>query len=557
MSLAVWRSLARLLSPAVLAAVAGAQGEAYVLPGGDPASSMGRTVAGIGDLDKDGVPDIAAAGTPGTAGTLSSIRVWSGKTGALLLDLHSGTLANPPTAVYTGIGPAGDVNGDGVLDFWAASYNQVSATFKPWAGAVWIHSGVDGAVLYFFEGTKALELVGRGVAGGADLNGDGFDDFAIGALRQREGPQGTIFLGGVDVHSGRNGGLLYQIGPDSLGSGGGIPALLNDIDGDGVPDFVTSGNATVPSGSSTMLRWFSGADGSTLLVYYAPAGEPVGWAVASAGDVDGDGLHDVVVGSPGETRGIGCLGTVRIHSSADASLLMKFQSPSGPPCEEVGVSVDGVGDFDGDGVPDVAAGTDFPVSIAYVLSGKTGAILFEHTDVWDTWYGYSVAGAGDLNGDGLGDLLVGQANNDFQFTGSVHVYLAGCPSPASYCTAKTSSLGCKAKLSWEGLLSLSIADNFAVRATDVVSSQIGLLAWSRERAVVPFFGGTLCLSGPIARLAPQSTGGSPPSVDCSGVIAYALTQALATDQGWTAGDRICAQIWYRDPTHPDQTRYGQ
>jgi hypothetical protein len=542
------------MSPGVLTALAWAQGEVYVLPG-TPLSTMGRTVAGIGDLDKDGVPDIAAAGSPGVSGAVASVGVWSGKTGALLLEIFGGTLENPAKANYTGIGPAGDVNGDGVLDFWAASYNQPNG-FVPWAGAVWIHSGVDGGVLYYFEGTKSLEFVGRGVAGGADLNGDGFCDFAIGALRQREGPQGTIFLGGVDVHSGRDGSLLYQIGPDSLGSGGGIPALLNDLDGDGVRDFVTSGNATVPSGSSTMLRWFSGADGSTLLVYYAPAGQPVGWAVASAGDVDGDGLYDVVVGSPGETRGIGCPGTVRIHSSADASLLMKFENPPGPPCEEVGVSVDGVGDFDGDGVPDVAAGTDFPVSVAYVLSGKTGAILFEHTDVWDTWYGYSVAGPGDLNGDGLGDLLVGQAYSDFQFTGSIHAYLAGCPAPSSYCTAKTNSLGCTSELSWEGLLSLSIADNFVVLATQVVSSQVGLLAWSRERAALPFFGGTLCLSGPIVRLAPKSSGGSPPSVDCSGVIAYALTQSLAVDQGWSAGDRICAQAWYRDTTHPDQTGAG-
>jgi hypothetical protein len=552
-------ALARLLSVAATMALAGAQGEIYLLSGEQPGAAIGYAVASIGDLDMDGVPDVAAAGSPGVAGNLAGIRVWSGKTGGLLLEVHGGLLANPALANYTGIGPAGDVNGDGVPDFWAASYlHPSSVTGKEWAGAVWIHSGVDGGVLYFFEGLKDGELVGYRVAGGADLDADGFADFAIGVPgRQRKvEPLGTLFVGGIDVRSGFDGRLLYQVAADSLGSGGGAPALLNDLDGDGVPDFVTSGNATAPSGPDTMLRWFSGADGSTLLTHYHPPRVPIGASIASAGDVDGDGLFDVVVGSPQEICGAGCSGTVRVYSSADASLLMKFQSPSGPPNERVGTSVDGLGDFDGDGVPDVAAGTMPPNSIAFVISGKTGSVLIQPTGEWDTWFGYAVGGASDLNGDGLGDLLIGHPNNNYVWTGSLHVILAGCPAPQSYCAAKTNSMGCKAEVSWDGLLSLSIGDNFVVRATNVVSNQLGLLLWSRERAAQPFLGGTLCLGGSLVRLAPQSSGGSPPSVDCSGVLSYALTQGLAGEQSWSAGDAIFAQFWYRDPTHPDQTGTG-
>ena len=548
-------SLTSILASLALAALAEAQGEVYVLPGGTPGAHMGRAVATIGDLDGDGVPDVLG----GSAGSLDSqLRVWSGATGAVLLEVL-GTTLTPPAFSWTGVGPAGDVNGDGVPDFWAANYlHKSSVTGKEWAGAVWIHSGADGQVLHFFEGTKGSELVGYHVAGGADLDGDGFADFAIGVPGRQETvvSLGTVFLGGVDVRSGFDGGILYQIAADSHGSGGGAPALLNDLDGDGVPDFVTSGNATAPSGPDTMLRWFSGADGSTLLTLYHPPGVSIGSTIASAGDVDGDGLFDVVVGSPQEFCGAGCSGSVRIHSSADASLLMKFQSPSTPPWPRVGTSVDSLGDFDGDGVPDVAAGTMPPVSIAYVLSGKTGKILFQPTAQWDSWFGYAVAGAGDLNGDGLGDLLVGHPLQVFSSAGAVHVYLAGSPAPVSYCTPKTNSLGCQAKVSWDGLLSLSIADNFLVRATSIVSSQLGMLLWSRERAALPFLGGTLCLGAPLVRLEPKSSGGSPPSADCSGVLTYALTQDLAAEQSWSAGDTIHAQFWYRDPTHPDQTGAG-
>ena len=135
------------------------------------------------------------------------------------------------------------------------------------------------------------------------------------------------------------------------------------------------------------------------------------------------------------------------------------------------------------------------------------------------------------------------------------MYLAGCPEPLTYCTAKTNSQGCLPKVGWTGLPSLSIADNFVVTATDVVSQEVGMLLWSRERAEAPFKGGTLCLASPIHRLAPQTSGGNT-SFGCSGALFHELGHDLAVAEGWTAGDDLFVQFWYRDPTHPDGTAVG-
>lgn len=529
------------------------QGEVYILKGLLEGERTGASVGFVGDINGDGTADLAGAG-PGEGGNQGQIRVWSGLSGELILSIQQ-----PPSspATPTSISSAGDVNADTVPDILVANYlHQSSATGAMWAGAVWVYSGADGSELYAFEGTESSELVGAGVAGGADLNRDGYADFAIGIPgRRRPNPLGEIILqGGIDVRSGKDGSILYQIQADALGSGGAVPALLNDLNGDGIPDFVASGNATVPSGPDTMLRWFSGKDGSTFLTYNHTPDQVIGTTVASAGDVDGDGLFDVVVGNPSENNGTSCPGTVRIFSSADATPLLYFPNPGGSPCENVGRSVAGLGDFDGDGVPDVAVGTNPPASTAFVVSGMSGQILFQQSGEFGSYYGFSVAGPGDLNGDGLGDLSVGHPFAS-GFLGNVHVYLAGCPGPVAYCTAKVNSQGCLPELEWTGLLSLSIADNFTVRTTKVVSQQLGMLLWSRNPAALPFQGGTLCLAAPLERLTPQSTGGNS-TPDCSGVLSQHLSQDLATLEGWAAGDDLYAQFWYRDPAHPDGTAVG-
>lgn len=125
--------------------------------------------------------------------------------------------------------------------------------------------------------------------------------------------------------------------------------------------------------------------------------------------------------------------------------------------------------------------------------------------------------------------------------------------PSTYCVAKTSSLGCASAISWSGTPSAS-GSPFSIEATDVDALRNGLLFYGLDGPVaLPFFGGTLCVRPPLGRTALQFSSGT--SGTCDGAFAYdfdALIQSAASPL-LTAGARVEAQYWYRDPLHPDGT----
>jgi hypothetical protein len=134
-----------------------------------------------------------------------------------------------------------------------------------------------------------------------------------------------------------------------------------------------------------------------------------GTAVGDAGDVDGDGVADLIVGAPFEAG----VGVARVFSGDDGSLI--WQLSDGAPFARFGAGVAGVGDVDGDGVPDVAVGAPFDTQPVIssgsmrVYSGATGLLLFtvEGSQAFG-FLGYAMTGVGDLDGDGFGDVLVGE-----------------------------------------------------------------------------------------------------------------------------------------------------
>ena len=121
--------------------------------------------------------------------------------------------------------------------------------------------------------------------------------------------------------------------------------------------------------------------------------------------------------------------------------------------------------------------------------------------------------------------------------------------PGAYCTPKVNSLGCTPQIGWFGTPSASASSGFFVQAANVVNRKPGLLlVTTAGRAAVPFFGGTLCLSQPIARTAPQNSGGSPTGLDCSGVYGFDFNAYNSGPSGphYVAGTLIDVQYYSRD-----------
>jgi hypothetical protein len=142
--------------------------------------------------------------------------------------------------------------------------------------------------------------------------------------------------------------------------------------------------------------------------------DQLGRSVAGAGDVNGDGVVDFIVGAAGANpNGVNHAGSAYVYSGADGTLL--YQKDGFGRSDEFGWAVAGTGDVNGDGRDDFIIGARFadPDTLtnagkAYVYSGMDGSLLYEKDGLGkNDEMGFSVAGAGDLNGDGKSDFIVG------------------------------------------------------------------------------------------------------------------------------------------------------
>lgn len=292
-------------------------------------------------------------------------------------------------------------------------------------------TGVSAQSALFDFPAAAVERRGAAVADAGDVNGDGIGDIAIGKPFDNTAGLGA---GACEVRSGADGSVLRTFFGSAAGElFGSAVAGAGDVDGDGTPDLAVGG-----PGGAGVVRVLSGAAGGGVifqLTGLTPT-DALGASVAAAGDVDGDGLADIIVGSPGEGRAriVGGIGTATvIWNLAPANV----GSPVAPaPTDVFGTSVAGVGDLTGDGIPDVVVGAPQPIPTAagYVTaySGATGGPIISAVGaaVGDE-LGASVASYGDVTGDGIPEVLIGAPQSVNGLAGYAAVWQpTGAGSPA-------------------------------------------------------------------------------------------------------------------------------
>jgi hypothetical protein len=148
------------------------------------------------------------------------------------------------------------------------------------------------------------------------------------------------------------------------------------------------------------------------------AGDQFGWIARNIGDVDGDGIPDIVTSAPTHD---GHAGRIYVYSVGSGKLLW---SADGKPGDELGSGVEGIGDADGDGVPDVAASGPSGSGVAYIYSGRDGHILqsFESARN-DELFGNHISGIGDIDGDGHADLIIGAPGKQGESKNTGHAYI--------------------------------------------------------------------------------------------------------------------------------------
>lgn len=413
----------------------------YRLPVGGPVGAIGvravnadsETVAeaahaarrGVNcDVNGDGYQDMAV-GAPGYNGKQGRVYVYHGGPSGIGTS-PSKVLTGANVSDYFGVSLAlGDVNGDGYADcvVGASGYNSKTGRFYIYFGSADGIDSINSPASQYRDGDAAAESFGGPMALG-DVNGDGYEDVALGA------PQYSTNYGRAYVYHGSSSGIAASAARVLTGSSGssfGGKLVIGDTNGDGYADLAVAAPTTA---RGAVYVYHGGASGIGAAASVSLAGENSGDAFGfnlTMGDSNGDGCAELVAAAPYYNS---ASGRVYIYSGGPAGI----DSISAP----VHVDAEGVSNFlgsamtmddvSGDGYCDLAvdaAGYDSMAGRVYVHHGSGTGLTVAPSRVLtgaaaNVWFGYSVA-LGDINGDGYADLAAGTPTPDTN-TGFVEIF---------------------------------------------------------------------------------------------------------------------------------------
>jgi hypothetical protein len=463
----------------------------FKLSGGADNDGSGISVSSAGDVNGDGFIDLIIGangadeggtdrgaayvvfGKGGGIGSLPSLAALDGSNGFKLMGAADSNKAG------ASVSAAGDVNGDGFDDIIIGA--PAASEGGSARGAAYVVFGksmfdstvalgsLNGANGFKLRGAADGDAAGVSVSGAGDVNGDGFDDLIVGASGADEGgdDRGAAYvifgkaggfnsatsLGTIDGNSG------FRIrGFANLDSTGSAVSGAGDVNGDGFDDVIVGAGVAGGGGSSRGASYvvfgksgsfasainavdLDGSDG--FRIFGAHDLDIAGFAVGGAGDVNGDGFDDVIVGAPFADEGGNASGAAYVvygkgSGFEDTISLLTLDAATGfklrgvADSDHAGFAVQTAGDVNGDGFDDLIVGANLADEggttrgAAYVVFGRAGGLGnavslsllnglngFKISGVADSDNaGTSVGSAGDLNGDGFADLIVGAPDAD-------------------------------------------------------------------------------------------------------------------------------------------------
>ncbi len=400
---------------------------------------LGFSAANAGDVNGDGYDDVIVGAISNDAGGTDAGRAYIYYGGPRMDATPDVTLTGAAAGDYfgTSVASAGDVNRDGYCDVIVGAYgNDVGGSL---AGRAYIYYGgpaMDATADVTLTGETANDEFGFCVAGAGDVNGDGYSDVIVGAFHNDAGGtdagRAYIFVGSSAMSTTPAVTITGQVASALLGE---CVAGAGDVNGDGYDDVVVGAPW---SGYGSAYVYFGGAsmNGTADVIWSGESsGDFFGNSVACAGDLDGDGYDDVIVGAPNNDAGGESAGRVYIYRGGPGMRETPDVTLTGAAAGDYfGFSVSGAGDVNGDGYNDFIVGADMYddcTGAAYIYFGGSGidttADVIATGEDSKTFFGYSVSKAGDVNGDGRGDVIVGAYAAGGSQAGRAYVYRSSSP----------------------------------------------------------------------------------------------------------------------------------